>query len=388
MKKIIFITLVLIVQTIFAKPIDKIVAKIGNEIVLQSELDQAFAQINQFGQQNISKLDVLDQIIESKLIIQKAEVDEYQVDINRIRQETEKYLEQVKAKYPSEEQFYNDLSKAGLTLSDLKIQYKNSLKEQQLKQRIIMNEINRKINITDAELQDYYKEKKDLMPIRPEKNKIGIIMRKVEAGKKTKKDNLSRINEIIEKLHDGKNFTKLAKKYSEGPSGKSGGNLGWVEKGMMVKSFEDAAFKLKVDEISDVVKTQFGYHVIKVTDKRYSEIKVKHILIKEQPSKVDIQAVNKLMQNIIVKYNSGIEFSQLAKTYSQDDSTAVNGGIMGEFSNDEYPQIFTDYLQNLDYGEVSEVIDIEGILYILAKLEKVESRPYKYSELYDELFEE
>ena len=388
MKKIFLIGLLLLALNIFAKAIDKIVAKVGSDIILQSELDQNFAQIKQFGQQDVSKMDVLNQIIESKLIIQKAENEDYSVDINKIRQETENYVEQIKSKYPSEEYFFNDLSKAGLTISDLKLQYKKSLKEQQLKQQIIMSEINRKINITDAELQDFYKEKKDLIPIRSEKDKIGMIMRKVEAGKETKKNKLNKINEIIEQLHEGKSFTKLAKELSDGPSGESGGNLGWIEKGMMVKSFEDAAFKLKVDEISDVVKTQFGYHVIKVTDKRHSEIKVKHILIKVEPSETDVKAVHILMENIIEKYNSGEEFATLAKSYSQDDSTAINNGIMGEFNQDEYPQIFKETLLKLNYGEISEVIEMEGILYLLAKLEKVESRPYTYSELYKELHEE
>jgi len=385
MKKIIILLALLSVVLINAKTIDKIVAKVGDDIILQSELDQSFAQVKQFGQQNVSKLDVLNQMIESLLIIQKAEIDEYQVDINTIRQETEKYFEQIKSKYPSEKQFYNDLSQAGLTVSELKTQYKKSLKEQQMKQQIMMNEINRKIHITDAELQDFYKEKKDTIPIREEKDQIGMIMRKVEAGKQTKKLAIERINAIIEKLHEGNSFSKLAKQYSECPSSKNGGDLGWVERGMMVKSFEDAAFKLKVDEISDVVKTQFGYHVIKVVDKRYSEIKVKHILIKTEPSEKDIQAVHELLNNVIQKFKDGEDFGELAKTYSQDDSTAVRNGILGEFSKEDYPQIFSNEISKLNYGEISEVIDIQGILYILAKLKKVESRPFTYSELYDEL---
>lgn len=389
MKKLSLILILLMAIICFqAEVVDKIVAKVGDEIILQNELEQNFAQMKQFSQENVSKIDVLNRMIESLLIIQKAKNEGYETDINRIRQETENYIRSIKSRYPTEKQFYNDLSKAGLTVSELKKQYRQSLKEQQLRQQIVANEINSKIHITDAELQDFYKEKKDSIPMRPAKDKIGLIMRKVEAGKETQKNALELINKIIERLSEGENFSRLAKEYSQGPSAVNGGELGWVEKGMMVKPFEDAAFRLKVDEISDVVKTQFGYHVIKVTAKRHSEIKVKHILIKNDPSENDIKAVNILMNQVRDKFINGEDFAKLAKTYSQDDSTAVRGGIMGEYTKAEYPQIFADYINNLDYGEISEVIDMDGILYLIAKLERVQSRPYTYAELYDQLYNE
>ena len=126
------------------------------------------------------------------------------------------------------------------------------------------------INITDAEIAKYYKnhEKEDYFEA--EQVAAAHILIKVEAGDDDQKkaDAKKEIEAVLEKARNGEDFVELAKEYSQGPSGPKGGDLGYFERGKMVKPFEDAVFALSPGDISDVVETQFGYHIIKLNDKK------------------------------------------------------------------------------------------------------------------------
>ncbi len=384
MKKILVIVINLLVAIqIFAVNLDKIVAKVGDEIILKSDLEKNINQLKAMNNipKGVSKLDVLNKMIETKLVIQKAKENNYSVDNLKVEELANNQLKQIEAKFPDHQTFLKELKKANLNPVDLKEYYKKMITEQKLKDQIIQNEIKSKVHVTSAEVEEFYNEKKDSLPLRPEMDKIGMIMRTVKPSKETDKTAFKAINKIVDELNNGADFAELAKKESDDYSGKNGGDLGFFSRGMMVKPFEDAAFSLQPGQISKVVKTRFGYHVIKMEEKRGDEIRVRHILKLVKPTKLDIEAEMKLMDNIVSKIRAGADFSELAKTYSEDDSTAVRGGVLGEFPKDNYPELFKPYLTPLKYGECTDVIKQDNVLYIFKKLEKIPSRQYKFSEI-------
>jgi parvulin-like peptidyl-prolyl isomerase len=207
----------------------------------------------------------------------------------------------------------------------------------------------------------------------------------IEAGKETKDSVLKEILEIKDELNKGAEFAELATEYSDCPSGAQGGDLGFFEAGMMVKPFEDAAFKLSPGEISDVVETPFGYHLIMMEEKKDDQIRVRHILKTIAASEEDILAINDLVNDIKKQLDEGGDFAELARQYSQEDSSAANGGVIGEFPPDGYPELFSEYLTKLDYGEYSEIIREGENYYIFAKLEAIAERVYQYNEIFDNL---
>lgn len=390
MRKIILIMgLLAILLSLNTEVVDRIVAKVGREIILQSELAKRIQQLEAAGivTEDITGFDILNDMIESKLIVQQAKKKDYQIDKEQIRLIAEEQIQQVSSQFESEYEFKKALKQENLTVLDLKEFYIQMITEQRLKEQVINNEIKNKVHITEVEVEEYYEENEAEIPLRPEMVKIGMIMRSIEPGKDTKKDAFLEINRLRTMLLDGADFAEVAREFSDCGSAVNGGDLGFFGKGTMVKPFEDAAFALIPGEISEVVETQFGYHIIKVDVKREDEVKASHILKKVDATENDIAATIALMENVLTRLNAGEDFSELAKTYSQDDSSAVKGGVIGEFAKDEYPELFKEYLQNIETGQHTGLIREDTNLYIFAKLETIPERSYYYSEIYDRLRE-
>ena len=379
----------LIVVSLSAEVADKIIAKVGKEIILQSDLAKRMQQLNASGMSmdDITQFDILNDMIESKLIIQKAKEEEFEIDEISIKNMSEEQIKKVASQFPSELEFKQELKKAGLSVPELKEYYYEMIQEEQLKSQIIQMNIKNKVHITEGEVEEYYNENKSEIPPRPEMNKVGMIVRLIKPSTETIDRVLIEINKIRDELNEGTDFSELAKKYSECSSASKGGNLGFFGKGMMVKTFEDAAFALMPGEISEVVKTQFGYHIIKVLEKRGNEVNASHILKKVEATQEDVESNIQLMNTVLEKLAAEEDFSELAKTYSEDEESAVNGGIIGEFTKDTYPEMFKKYLQDLKVGENSELIREQENLYIFSILNTIPEREYKYTEIFERLRE-
>ncbi|MBT7296942.1 peptidylprolyl isomerase, partial [Candidatus Woesearchaeota archaeon] len=280
MKKLLLI-FILLSTMLSAEIIDRIIAKVGNNIILESELDEQIQQIKAFNntELELSNFDILNKIIETELIIQKAKKEGYEINEISIKAMAEQQIQSIASQFSSEYEFKTELKKAGFTVSKLKEHYTKQIKQQQLQERIINAEIKNKIVTTEAEILEYYNENKENY-LRPEMVKLGLIMRSINASTETQKTILEEMTRIRNEVINGADFQKLAKENSDCPSAEKGGNLGFFGKGRMVKPFEAAAFKLNIGEISEIVKTDFGYHIIKLNAKNDDEIDVSHILKK------------------------------------------------------------------------------------------------------------
>ncbi|MEA2096054.1 MAG: peptidylprolyl isomerase [Candidatus Cloacimonadota bacterium] len=390
MKKILLVIIALFfIALLPAEVVDKIIAKVGREIILKSDLEKRMQQLNASGtaMNNITQFDILNDMIEAKLIIQKAKEEEYEVDDQMIKEMAEDQIKQVASQFPSELEFKKELRGAGLSVPDLKDYYIEMMTEEQLKSQIIRHNIKSKIHITEGEVEEYYKENLVDIPPRPEMYKIGMIVRFIKAGKDTKEKVLVEINKIRDKVNEGADFAELAKEYSDGPSAANGGNLGFFGKGMMVKPFEAAAFALMPGEISEVIETQFGYHIIKVLEKKGNEVNASHILKIVEATEEDVQANIQLMEDVLQKLIDGEEFTELAKTYSEDEESAIKGGAIGEFTKDTFPEIFKKHLENLEVGENTGLVREQENFYIFSILNKIPEREYRYTEIFDKLKE-
>ncbi len=207
---------------------------------------------------------VLDGLIGQELLWQEAQKKKAIVSQKDVDQEINKARERM----PSEEVFRERLKQAGLTEAS----YAESIKKRLSVGKLVQDEITKKISISDAQVHEFYAANPGKFT-RPEEVHTRHILIKVEseADEDAKQAAKKKIDEILGEAKGGTDFAELAKKHSEGPTGPKGGDLGFTAKGQLVPAFEKAAFALKPGEISDVVQTQFGYHIIKLEERRGGE---------------------------------------------------------------------------------------------------------------------
>jgi peptidyl-prolyl cis-trans isomerase C len=259
-------------------------AVVNGKVILRADLDremqrveQQFAsmgkQIKDFQLLQI-KMKVLETLIARELLYQESQNKGVQIDDAALKARMKK----IKDRFPSEEDFKNALSRANLNEDSLKSQIGRQLAIQSF----IDEDLAAETTVSAKETREYYDNNPDRFR-QPEKLRASHILIKVEsaADETQKAEARKKLEEVQQKLEDGASFADLAREYSEGPSNSKGGDLGFFARGQMVPPFEEAAFAMEPGQVSDIVQTRFGYHLIKVVDKRpesklaYAEVKDK-----------------------------------------------------------------------------------------------------------------
>jgi peptidyl-prolyl cis-trans isomerase C len=223
------------------------------------------------------KNQVLESLISRELLYQESQ--KKGVKVNKEKLETE--YEGLKKRFPSEEEFKSRLSSLKISEVDVKTQIERGL----VIQEFIDEEIGGKVMVPEKDVKAYYDTHPDSFK-QPEQVRASHILIKVDpqADEAKKAAARKKLEEIRRRLLKGEEFVALAREFSEGPTNVRGGDLGYFRRGQMVKPFEDTAFALKVGELSEVVETQFGFHLIKVTGKK-PETTIAYVDIKERLQK-------------------------------------------------------------------------------------------------------
>ncbi len=225
----------------------------------ETTLAQSQQQAAQQGQQ-VSQQQVLESLIEEELLYQQS----LEQDVDVADEEVTNRFEQTKSNFQSDEQFQQALSQAGLTPDQLREQIRRSLAINQL----ITQEIGQDFSVSEEESREFYDNNPQFFEQgeQIEARHILLSTQGVE-GEDATAAKREKAEELKQQLENGADFAELAREESEGPSASQGGSLGTFGRGQMVPGFEEAAFELEEGEISDVVETQFGFHIIQVTNK-------------------------------------------------------------------------------------------------------------------------
>ncbi len=268
---------------------EKILAVINGEIITQTDVDEILGPIYIQYQSTyqgkdlqkkleIAKTDILDQLIEDKLMLQQAKKEELQID----EKEIDRLLDGVKSNFQSPEEFDNVLSTRNITLSDLKKSYT----EQLLIKKLVNKEVLSKITISPLEVSEYYEANKEEFKI-PEKLRLRDIFIKTEHTAKDKEEEeiIKKANDIHEQLKSGVEFIELVEKYSEDLNVVDAGDMGYMQKGTLQKKIEDAVFALEVGEFTAPIKTSSGYYFFKLEEKKeaaFPELEKVQLKIRQQ----------------------------------------------------------------------------------------------------------
>ncbi|TYB31709.1 MAG: peptidylprolyl isomerase [Candidatus Mcinerneyibacterium aminivorans] len=279
----------------------KIIAKVNDQEITQKELDNL---INAYKQQNQKKeiseqeeKNLLERIVQSYLLIEEAKDRGLEVDDSMV----EKQLQQYYQYYKGEENFKKLLKNQGISFENFKDKLRTDLKAQVT----VNNEVEKKVDVTSEDINKYYEENKESMKAKEAVKAKHILFSKEEYD--SEEEALEKAKKVKEKIEEGKDFEKMAKKHSDCPSKEKGGDLGSFTRGKMVPKFEEAAFNLDVNEISDPVKTKFGYHIIKKEDhspaKDLELEEVKDQIRKTLFDQKSQAVINDLLEELKEKYN-------------------------------------------------------------------------------------
>lgn len=347
--------------------IDKVVAIIGRQIVMHSDIETQKMQIKAQNYAVPEDIDcqILEQGMYQKLLVNQAIVDTVEVSEAQVNAETDRrinyYVSQIGSEEKLEEYYKKSMDEIREDLLDI-------VKEQLTAQNM-EDEVTRNVTVTPQEVRDCFKSlPKDSLPMINTEFEI----EQLSVSPKIEETEILRIKDRLREFKDrvakGESFATLAVLYSEDPgSAMKGGELGFMSRNDLVAEFSAVAFNLVPNEVSKVVKTEYGYHIIQLIEKRGERMNCRHILLKPQISanekKNAMLRLDTIRQKIV---NKEITFKEACWMFSDDEDTRLNGGVMlnpytgtSLFEAEQLDPKVATAIRNLEVGEISKPFEAE-----------------------------
>ena len=347
--------------------VDKVIAKVGGETVLLSEVETQFHYAaSKFGEQDsMIKCQILENTIDNKIIVNQAKLDSIVVLEDEINERLNLKIESVLRQMNGDEAFFNEYY--GASPTEMKEKLRGDEKSAMLAERMQGNLIN-SISVTPSEVVDFFNLiPTDSLPYLSSEVEISEIVYAPKVNEEEDKKAKELAEDIYQKLLAGEDFAALAKKYSDDPgSGAKGGDLGFAKRGSYVTEFEGVAFTLEQNEISEPVETMFGYHIIQMLERRGNNIKLRHILITPDITPADLELAKGKLDTIRAQIlRNQIRFEQAVKSYSADESQGKNysGRLRNPatgntfYETKDLPTEIYFEIDNLGVGDISEPIE-------------------------------
>ncbi|MFH2030596.1 MAG: peptidylprolyl isomerase [Bacteroidota bacterium] len=354
MKKIFFITLLASYSIFGQEVLDKIVAIVDNEIVLKSELDfqvaLAAAQKNLDPKDEKIRRQIIEGMIIDKLLYAQAELDSITVTDEEVDQQLDMQMNYFIQQYGSRERVE---STYGMSIEKIKREFRNDTRKNMMAERVKMQKFGT-IDVSRREVTEFFNSYKDSLGVIPEKFNISHIFINPTQTEKVRKRAKDLANSLLDSIKLGSDFAELAKKFSDDPgSAAQGGDLGSVKRGVFFPEFESVAYSLKRGQLSDVVESPVGFHIIQLIDRKGESIHTRHILVKiKNDDEADLKSIEFLteLRDSITKNENTFVF--YAKKYSDDKETAGFGGELGNFEISQLDKSLLDQVYKLKEGEI------------------------------------
>ena len=355
--------------------IDKVVAVVGKNIILQSDVETQYLQFrmqgNVQGTASALRCEILEELMFQKLMLNQAEMDSLSVTDAEVESEMSRRISELLSRYGSQEKLETLFSKS---MSEIKDELRRMVKDRMLQEQVRAG-ILKGVVVTPAEVRSFYRKMPaDSIPMVGTEYEIAQIVKCPPISVEEKlqvKDQLYQIRKRI--LQGESSFATMAVLYSEDPgSAKKGGELGFTGKGEWAPEFETAAFNLREGEISEVIETQFGFHIIQLIERRGDYVNCRHILM---TAKVPVEALEKAQMELdsVAKLirNGDMTFEEACAKFSDDDSKMNGGYIVNSAYGgnrialqdlQELENYFPEFknlafvISKLDVGEVSDPV--------------------------------
>lgn len=363
--------------------LDGVVAVVGQSIIKNSDIEQAYAQVRL--RQGIAgaqqeRCQLLESMLINKLLVYKGIVDSVEVTDDEVEDQVDRYLKMAVQQAGGKDRLRDVFH---YSYDELHDQYFDILHDRILSQKVEM-QLTSSVKITPAEVVEYFNSfSVDSLPEIAEQYEVSEIVVQPTITEAERDRVRGELAELRERILKGDRFSMLAKLYSEDPgSASKGGELGFFGRGQMVSEFEAAAFALKPGEVSPIIETQYGFHILQLIERRGNNVNVRHILMQPKTSSDDLLHARIMLDSLAQEIRQGhITFEDAAKKYSdgvsKNQGGSVTNPVMGgyRFDKETFSQLYPGIgIVAMESGEVSNATAFtteEGkSAYCLVKLNK------------------
>ena len=343
--------------------VDEIIAKVDNNIVLKSDLEKIYQDyLANGGSPGMeARCQYLAMLIRNKLMLAKAEIDSVVVLDAEVDENTQRRMGMILAQSGKTEDELEAIY--GKPLEQIRLELRDQIREQMLVSKM-EEKITDGLTVTPSEVKRFFNNiPKDSLPFFSASVEVAQIVRTARVSPQQDEITRNQLLDIRSRILAGENFGTLAKKYSDDPGVyTNAGEMGWSGRGRMVPEYEAVAFRLKPGEISMPFKSDFGFHIMQLIERRGNEYNSRHILISPKPSADDLKKASDFLDSLrTLIMNDSITFEKAAKEHS-DDPTKSSGGFFSDQDNgtklmvDELDPVIFFKIDSMKVGDISKPI--------------------------------
>ena len=381
-------------------PIDRVVAIVGDQPILWSDvlttINQRRAQGMPLPTDSVAQTalarTVLGELVDEEILVQKAKEMKLEVSDVDVTSGADRQIKQVRAQFPSDEEYRNELRKAGLGTPE---EYRKSLVEQYRRQNLQqkafaeLRKMAKPVNVTEEEISAAFERSKSELQKRPATVTFRQIIVAPHASPAAKAKAKARADSLLVEIKRGGDFEQIAKRESMDPGTKQlGGDLGWNRRGSgLVPEFEQMMFALRPGEVSPVIETAFGYHIIRVDRVQAAEVKARHILIAPQIDSTDVAAAAAEADSVAAQWRRGVAYDSLVAKHH--DPTEEKG-VLQPFPRDSLPASYIGALAGTKAGDITAPFELanprgQPKFAVLQVVTATDAGEYKESEIRDQI---
>ena len=341
-RKIFFLLIALLINTIALRAqnenatiVDEVVAVVGRNFILLSDIENQYLQMQLQGSltadETTMKCRILENLLFEKLMLHQAELDSVEITPEQVSSELDRRMRYFISQFGSQEKLEKFYDKSV-------IEFKAELRDvitQQLKVENVQGTITQSTKATPSEVKKFFRDiPKDSIPLISSIVEVSQIIKKPPISFQEKMDVQERLNKLRERVLNGESFEALARLYSEDPgSTKQGGDIGLHGRGELYPEFEAIAFKMNPGDVSEIVETEAGYHIIQGIERRGEYVRVRHILIKPKVSPIALDEARVYLDSIanLIRSDS-ISFEDAVQKFSTDPAKNNNGVLINPYT--------------------------------------------------------
>ncbi|MGD0483174.1 MAG: peptidylprolyl isomerase [Gemmatimonadales bacterium] len=384
--------------------IDRVVAVVGDRPILLSEVEEKMLLAQSGGARipadsagrEAMRRQTLEQMVNEEVLYQKARQDTaITVTDADVQNAVDEQVTRVRGQFQTETEFRNQLATAGFNTPE---EYRRWLSDEQRRSAYTQRYLEklrgegklRNASVSDAEIRRAFADAQAQAPnqLRPASVAFRQIVVKPEPTPAQRAAAMARAESALAEVRRGTDFSVVARRLSDDPGSKErGGDLGWFRRGQMVDSFERVAFRMRPGQISDIVTSPFGYHIILVDRVQPGEIKARHILITPVLTSRELTAARTIADTVAARLRAGANFDSLYTLFAD----TVEQKVVGPLARTQIPPVYGSVLEGAAVGDITPVFALAAedslhTKYVVVKVDDVSpERPYTYEEVRDQV---